>query len=52
MDLVSLFNQIPFAKLLGIELTEASDGHAEGRMAFSEDLLSNPAGDVIHGGAT
>jgi uncharacterized protein (TIGR00369 family) len=52
MDLVALFNQIPFAQLLGIELTEASDGHAEGRMAFSEDLVSNPTGDVVHGGAT
>jgi uncharacterized protein (TIGR00369 family) len=52
MDLVSLFNRTPFMQLLGIELREASDGHAEGRMAFSDDLVSNPDGDVIHGGAT
>ena len=52
MDLVSLFNQTPFMQLLGIELTEASKGHAEARLTFSEDLVSNPTGDVIHGGAT
>ena len=52
MDLVSLFNQTPFMQLLGIELTEADGGHAEARMEFSEDLVSNPTGDVIHGGAT
>ncbi|WP_302081996.1 PaaI family thioesterase [Salinibaculum rarum] len=52
MDLVALLNQTPFLGLLGIEVTEAADGHAEARLEFSEDLLSNPTGDVIHGGAT
>jgi uncharacterized protein (TIGR00369 family) len=52
MDLVPLFNQTPFMQLLGIELTEASQGHAEARLSFSDDLVSNPTGDVIHGGAT
>lgn len=52
MDLEPLFNQSPFLKLLGIEVVNADDGYAEARMEFSEDLLSNPSGDVIHGGAT
>jgi len=52
MDLVPLFNQTPFMQLLGIELIEASQGHAEARLSFSDDLVSNPTGDVIHGGAT
>lgn len=52
MDLVDLFNEIPFTALLGIELTEAADGRAAGTMASSPDLLSNPHGEVFHGGAT
>ena len=52
MELASLFNQVPFHQLLGIEITAADDGHAEGRLPFSEDLLSNPTGEVAHGGAT
>jgi uncharacterized protein (TIGR00369 family) len=52
MDLEPLFNQIPFVRLLGIELDDVADGRATGHMAFREELLSNPNGDVIHGGAT
>jgi uncharacterized protein (TIGR00369 family) len=52
MNMESLFNQTPFVELLGIEVTDAADGHAEARLPFSEDLLSNPSGDVVHGGAT
>jgi uncharacterized protein (TIGR00369 family) len=52
MELEAVFNRIPFHKLLGIEITEATDGYAEGRLPFSDDLLSNPTGEVAHGGAT
>ena len=52
MDLVDLFNDIPITSLFGIEVTEAEAGRAAGTLAFSEDLLSNPDGEVLHGGAT
>ena len=52
MELTDLFNQMPYAKLLGIEVTEAEDGHAEGVLPFDDDLRSNPHGEVAHGGAT
>lgn len=52
MELTDIFNQMPFGKLLGIEVTEAADGYAEGKLPFSDDLRSNPYGEVAHGGAT
>ncbi|PSQ36467.1 hypothetical protein BRD08_04855 [Halobacteriales archaeon SW_10_66_29] len=48
MDIVELFNQTPFVELLGIEVTEASDGHAEARLPFDESLRSNEHGEVMH----
>ena len=52
MELTELFNQTPFVEHLGIELTEASEGHAEGRLPFSDEIRSNNRGAVAHGGAT
>ena len=52
MDLTELFNQTPFVEHLGIELTEAAEGHAEGRLPFSDEIRSNNHGRVAHGGAT
>jgi len=52
MDLAALFNDIPFARLLGIEVETVEEGHVEARLPFDEDLRSNPAGEVVHGGAT
>ena len=52
MDIVELFNQTPFVELLGIEVTEASDGHAEARLPFDDSLRSNEHGSVMHGGVT
>ncbi len=52
MDLVELFNRTPFVEHLGIELTEAADGYAEGRLPFSDEIRSNNFGSVAHGGAT
>ncbi len=52
MELRDLMNNAPFAELLGIEVLDIGDGHATGRLEFSEDLRSNSYGDVAHGGAT
>ncbi|MFT4946301.1 MAG: hypothetical protein ACI8TL_000535 [Natronomonas sp.] len=50
--LIELFNQMPYAKLLGIEVTDIDGGYAEGVLPFTDDLRSNPHGSVAHGGAT
>jgi uncharacterized protein (TIGR00369 family) len=52
MELTELFNQTPFVEHLGIEVLEASDGTAEARLPFSDELRSNNHGSVAHGGAT
>lgn len=52
MELTDLFNQMPYAQLLGIEVTKAKEGYAEGRLPFKQELRSNPHGSVAHGGAT
>jgi len=52
MTLTELFNRMPYAKLLGIEVTDIDDGYAEGVLPFTDDLRSNPHGEVAHGGAT
>jgi uncharacterized protein (TIGR00369 family) len=41
---------IPFNRLLGIELLDASDGKAEARFAFKDELVGNPLTRVLHGG--
>jgi uncharacterized protein (TIGR00369 family) len=52
MDVDAFFEGMPFADLLGIEVTEAADGHAEGRVTVTEEL-SWDADDVkAHGGVT
>jgi len=52
MALEEIFNDTPFVKHLGIEVTEAEDGYAEAQMPFSDELRSNSHGAVAHGGAT
>ncbi|MFB6179943.1 MAG: PaaI family thioesterase [Halorientalis sp.] len=52
MDVSDLFSDMPFTNLLGIELTEAADGHAVGRVDMREELSSVPGGAVAHGGVT
>jgi uncharacterized protein (TIGR00369 family) len=52
MDLAALFNEIPFNKLVGIEVTDVGDGHAVARLELTEDHVSNPEGEVAHGGVT
>jgi len=52
MELAELMNSMPFAETLGIEVTEASDGHARGRLSAGDHLRSSPDGAVLHGGVT
>ena len=52
MSIVDIFNDIPFAKLLGIEVTEAAEGYAEGRLELQDEHSSNPSQLIGHGGVT
>ncbi|MFB6154374.1 MAG: PaaI family thioesterase [Haloferacaceae archaeon] len=52
MDVEAFFEEMPFADLLGIELTAVSDGHAEGRLDLREDLSWHPERLLAHGGVT
>jgi uncharacterized protein (TIGR00369 family) len=51
-DTTELFDGIPFAEDLGIELTRAADGRAEGRIDLAERHTSNERTGVVHGGVT
>lgn len=50
MDITEAMEYIPFAQLLGIEITEAEDGHAAGELELTTDLSSNPGHLIAHGG--
>lgn len=50
MDPTKVFEWIPFARELGIEISEASDGHAVGHLELVDWHSSNPQGMVAHGG--
>ena len=50
MDPTKVFEWIPFARELGIEISEASDGHAAGRLELADWHSSNPNGMIAHGG--
>ncbi len=52
MDIEAFFESMPFADLLGIEVTEAADGHAEGSLAMRPDLSWNEDRVMAHGGVT
>lgn len=52
MSIEAIFEQIPFAKELGIELDTVEDGHAEGRLPLREEHSSNPGHLIAHGGVT
>jgi acyl-coenzyme A thioesterase PaaI-like protein len=41
MDIESFFETMPFADLLGVEVTEAADGHAEGYVEMRDELSWN-----------
>jgi uncharacterized protein (TIGR00369 family) len=50
MSLASFLTEMPYARHLGIEVTDAADGHAEGRLPLSDEHSSVPGGGVAHGG--
>lgn len=52
MDIESFFEEMPFAALLGVEVTDASDGHAEGWIEMREELSWNTDRVMAHGGVT
>ncbi|SFB67610.1 uncharacterized domain 1-containing protein [Halobiforma haloterrestris] len=52
MDIEAFFEGMPFASLLGIEITECADGHAEGHLEMTEDLSWNEDELMAHGGVT
>jgi len=52
MDVERFFEEMPFADLLGVEVTEVEDGHAEGELEMREDLSWNADHMMAHGGVT
>lgn len=52
MDIEAFFESMPFADLLGIEVVEATDGHAEGRVTMRDELSWNADELLAHGGVT
>jgi uncharacterized protein (TIGR00369 family) len=52
MDVEAFFESMPFAELLGVELTTIDDGHAEGHIEMREDLSWNADRLMAHGGVT
>lgn len=50
MGLERIFDYMPFAEHLAIEVTVAEDGHAAGRMPLRDEHSSNPNTHVAHGG--
>jgi uncharacterized protein (TIGR00369 family) len=52
MDIEAFFEEMPFADLLGVEVTEAANGHAEGVLEMREELSWNADRLMAHGGVT
>ncbi|MFW6449061.1 MAG: PaaI family thioesterase [Halobacteriota archaeon] len=52
MDIDAFFEAMPFADLLGIEVTEATDGHARGRLPMRHELSWHAERLMAHGGVT
>ena len=52
MDIESFFEGMPFADMLGVDVTEAADGHAEGYLEMREELSWNADRVMAHGGVT
>ena len=50
MDIESMFAYMPYNREVGIEITEAADGYAEGRIELEERHSSSPNTMVAHGG--
>lgn len=43
-------DRLPFARLLGVELLEADEGRAVGRLELADEHTSNPESGIAHGG--
>jgi uncharacterized protein (TIGR00369 family) len=52
MDIESFFENMPFADLLGVDVTEAAEGHAEGTLEMRQELSWNEDTVMAHGGVT
>jgi len=52
MDVDTFFEEMPFADLLGVEVTEVADGHAEGRIEMRPELSWSDETVMAHGGVT
>ncbi len=52
MDIPEFFETMPFADLLGVEVTDVGDGHAEGHVEMRPELSWNPDREMAHGGVT
>jgi uncharacterized protein (TIGR00369 family) len=52
MDIEAFFEGMPFADLLGIEVTEATDGHAAGQVELTPELSWHQEQQLAHGGVT
>jgi len=52
MNIQELFDGMPLNEHLGIELLEADDGYAVGRVELAEMHSSNPEKLIAHGGVT
>lgn len=52
MDVEAFLEGMPFTDMLGIEVTDVGDGHAEGRLEMRPELSWNEDQIVAHGGVT
>jgi uncharacterized protein (TIGR00369 family) len=52
MDVESFFEEMPFADMLGVEVTTVGDGHAEGRLEMRPELSWHDERLMAHGGVT
>lgn len=50
MDVEAFFEGMPFADFLGVEVTAAEDGHAEGHIEMRKELSWNAEKLMAHGG--
>ncbi|MCT9095496.1 PaaI family thioesterase [Haloarchaeobius sp. HME9146] len=50
MTVADIFDAMPYADLLGIEITEVEDGFARGSLELGEEHSSVPGRSVAHGG--
>jgi uncharacterized protein (TIGR00369 family) len=52
MDIAEFFETMPFAQLLGVEVSVVEDGHAEGHVEMRQELSWNADRQMAHGGVT